>query len=254
MNTTTNQNAANNAKVSNMNIAEQHYDAMVAAAERAKDWHNNAYRKATDELYVLLADCSKIVANVRKSDTGVMRQLNQILRDNDIKFNDGTKLETKVVRVVFGDIGKRAHNYARVLVIAAEEKVALDALADWIEEQGGVEAVRKRQNGVSPAVLKAERVEKAETALKSTQPLELNDAPKVDGSDYTLAMVRHGADGVEIVAFCKNLTLIKAALSNVSDNAVAEAEAARNAAENSDKRRALNEMGKVTEPAETLAA
>ena len=130
--------------------AQQHYDAMLKIASKAATWHSTSYKKASDELFALLGDCYATVADIRKQGTAMVRELNKVLTANSITFNDGTRLETKVVRVVFGNIGKRAHIYARVLVNAREQSVEPTLFAQWLVKQGGIEAVRKQHKGLTP--------------------------------------------------------------------------------------------------------
>ena len=96
---------------------------MLKIADKAATWHSTSYKKATDELYALLSECYASVADVSAQGTATVRELNKVITQNGITFNDGTGLETKVVRVVFGNIGKRAHIYARVLGNAAKQAV-----------------------------------------------------------------------------------------------------------------------------------
>ena len=191
--------------------AQQHYDAMLKIADKAATWHSTSYKKATDELFALLSDCYAAVADIRNEGTAMVRELNKVLTANGITFNDGTRLETKVVRVVFGNIGKRAHIYARVLRNAHEQSVKPTVFAEWLVKQGGIEAVRKQYKGLSPSQLKAQRVETAEKALPRVKAQQLSNAPKVDGSDYVLALVQHTNGKQRIVGFCDSVALIKQA-------------------------------------------
>jgi len=155
-----------------------------------------------------------------------VRELNKVLKSNSIPFNDGTALETKVVRVVFGSIGKRAHIYARVLTNARQQSVTTQGFTAWLEEQGGVEAVRRQHNGKSPAEVRKERIEAAEKSFETVKSKQLSDAPKFDGSDFTLALVRHNGGSKQIVGFCGSVSLVKAVLEKLSDTAKAEADSA----------------------------
>lgn len=205
--------------------ASRHYDTLCEIAQRANVWHDTTYRKATDELYELLADCYQTTADIRKSSVSVMKSLNLLLKSKKLVFNEGTSLETKTVRVVFGDIGKRAQIYARVLRNAQEQSVEPTVFAIWLAEQGGVEAVRKRQKGKTPADIKAQRVERAEKSLPHVKAKQLVDAPKVDGVDYVLALVQHTNGKQRIVGFCENTTLIKEAMAKLADAAEQQANA-----------------------------
>lgn len=204
--------------------AQQHYNAMLKIADKAATWHNTTYRKATDELFALLSDCYAAVADIRNEGTAMVRELNKVLTENKITFNDGTRLETKVVRVVFGNIGKRAHTYARVLSNAREQSVKPTVFAEWLAKQGGIEAVRKQYKGQTPSQVKAQRVKTAEGALPHVKAQQLSNAPKVDGSDYVLALVQHTNGKQRIVGFCDSVTLIKAAMSKLADAAQQQAD------------------------------
>lgn len=203
--------------------AQQHYDAMLKIADKAATWHSTSYKKATDELFALLSDCYQSVADIRNEGTAMVRELNKVLTANAITFNDGTRLETKVVRVVFGNIGKRAHIYARVLRNAHEQSVKPTVFVEWLVKQGGIEAVRKQYKGLSPSQLKAQRVETAEKALPRVKAKQLSNAPKVDGSDYVLALVQHTNSKQRIVGFCDSVALIKEAMSKLADDAQQQA-------------------------------
>ncbi len=203
--------------------AQHHYVTLLSIADKATVWNNTSYKKANDELYALLSECYASMADIRSQSVAVVRELNNLLLIQKIKFNDGTRLETKVVRVVFGDIGKRAHTYARVLRNAFEQKVQQTDFVTWLEEQGGVEAVRKQHKGFTPSQVKAQRVEKAEKALPLVKAKQLSNAPKADGSDYVLALVQHTNGKQRIVGFCENTTLVKQVLAKVADEAEKQA-------------------------------
>jgi hypothetical protein len=203
--------------------AVAHYETLCSIAQRVNEWHSTSYKKATDELYMLLSDCYKSTMDIRSASMSVMKQLNKLLKEKKLVFNDGTRLETKVVRVVFGDIGKRAHIYARVLVNAHEQSVQAADFITWLIAQGGVEAVRKQHKGLSPSQVKAQRVEKAERSLPRVKAKLLSNAPKVDGSDYVLALVQHTNGKQRIVGFCDSVTLIKEAMSKLADSAEKQA-------------------------------
>jgi hypothetical protein len=133
------------------------------------------------------------------------------------------------VRVVFGNIGKRAQIYSRVLVNAREQSVASENFAAWLREKGGVEAVRKVHKGLTPAELKKQRKEASEECLQSVAGKELAQAPKHDNSDFTVAIVYHSKEGARIVAYCKSISVINAALTYVADEAKTEADKVKTA-------------------------
>ena len=97
---------------------------MVTTQKAANKWTENAYRTASTELYELLAECYAHTQFYRSADISFKLQLNQLLRDAKHTVNEGTRIETKVVRVVFGEvftgaIGRsRGAIYSKVLTAA----------------------------------------------------------------------------------------------------------------------------------------
>lgn len=233
--------------------AQQHYDAMLKIADKAATWHSTSYKKATDELYALLSECYAAVADIRSQGTAMVRELNKVLTANGITFNDGTRLETKVVRVVFGNIGKRAHIYARVLVNALEQSVKPTVFTEWLVKQGGVEAVRKQHKGLTPSQVKAQRVAKAEKALPLVKEKQLSNAPKADSSDYVLAVVQHTNGKQRIVGFCDSVTLIKEAMSKLADSAETQVATQKTADLERERRQLLRKVAQIANQTELAA-
>ena len=144
---------------------------MVTTQKAANKWTKNAYRTASTELYELLAECYAHTQFYRSADISFKLQLNQLLRDAKHTFNEGTRIETKVVRVVFGEVFKgaigrsRGAIYSKVLTAAHEEKVTKDNFFKWLTTQGGVEAVRKQNKSKTAAQIKTERALSAHEQL-----------------------------------------------------------------------------------------
>jgi hypothetical protein len=191
---------------------------MLTTQKAANKWTKNAYRTASTELYELLAECYAHTQFYRYADISFKLQLNQLLRDRKHTFNEGTRIETKVVRVVFGEvftgaIGRsRGAIYSKVLTAAHEEKVSKDNFVKWLTTQGGVEAVRKQNKGKTAAQIKTERALSAhkQLATQSTQDLQL--CTPAQNYEYSLALVAHTGGDKRIVALLNNNTLVKEAL------------------------------------------
>ena len=191
---------------------------MVATQKAANKWTKNAYRTASTELYELLAECYAHTQFYRSADISFKLQLNQLLRDAKHTFNEGTRIETKVVRVVFGEVfngslgRSRGAIYSKVLSAAYEEKVTQANFVKWITTQGGVEAVRKQNKGKTAAQIKTERALSAheQLAQQTTQDLQLSTPAQ--NYEYSLAVVAHTGGDKRIVALLNNNTLMKEAL------------------------------------------
>ena len=74
----------------NASIAQAQYKAMAAVAKKVKTWNDTSYKKATDELYALLAECYSVTLTTRAQSTAVMRELNKLLVDKGLTFNHCT--------------------------------------------------------------------------------------------------------------------------------------------------------------------
>lgn len=185
---------------------------------KAKEWTANAYRTSNTELYELLSRCYTYSQYYRNADIGFKQQLNILLKEAKHTFNEGTRIETKVVRVVFGEvfegsIGRsRGAIYSKVLASAHEAKVIPKQFIKWLNEQGGVEAVRKPNNGKTPAQVKTERALSAHEQLASKPQMDIGFATPSQNYAFSLALVSHVNGDKRIVALLNNSTLVKEAL------------------------------------------
>ena len=119
--------------------AEMIIQSLDTIAKKQSKW-SKKYDNVNDGLYAILAECYEEVEKLRVAKRAVVLAFNDELKNRGYKRLDATQLETKVIRVVFGDIGaNRATGYAKVLVIARNEKVTAVDLAEWIKGNGGVE-------------------------------------------------------------------------------------------------------------------
>ena len=98
---------------------------------------------------MLLDECVDLFKEVR-AHSSLVKKLNLILEERDIMMRSNTSLATKIVRLIFGDCGKREYTYARVLTVAAEQKGELQSMKSFVAEVGGIEEIRKSQNGQTP--------------------------------------------------------------------------------------------------------
>ncbi len=109
-------------------------------------WEEGTYKKSNEELYKLLDDCLAFYLDIR-SKTNKCKALNALLKARDTSFNEGTSLQTRIVRAVFGaECGKRAYAYARVITVSAVEKRPEVAMYDFITQRGGVEEIRRTKS------------------------------------------------------------------------------------------------------------
>jgi len=119
-------------------------------------WEQNAYRTSNDQLYSLLAKCYQMY-KAMGFDTDEAKALRDGLKTyidlKGYKFVKSTHTLNKIVQCVFGVDRRRVSAYGIVLRTALANNIAVEALADYIREKGGVEEVRlaKSPNATSPA-------------------------------------------------------------------------------------------------------
>lgn len=185
---------------------------------QAQKWTANAYRTANSELYELLSQCYAYSQYYRNADIGFKQQLNILLKEAKHTFNEGTRIETKVVRVVFGEVFKgsigrsRGAIYSKVLASAHEAGVIPKRFIKWLNEQGGVEAVRKPSKGKTHAQVKTERALNAHEQLASKPKTDIGFATPSQNYAFSLALVSHVNGDKRVVALLNNSTLVKEAL------------------------------------------
>lgn len=185
-------------------------------------WENGSYKASNDELYGLLDRCFSLLEQM-KGQRKLIKELNELLAEKSIVFNEGTSLATKIARFVFNGNTKRITGYAKVLRVAAEEKAESESFAAFIKRKNGVEEVRKQK--VAGALTKAEQaklnIKVAESYFVSSDALVQDiacSAPEVfpnaeAGHQFSAALLRHNGDGtLSIVYGCNKATIVKVLL------------------------------------------
>lgn len=188
------------------------------ATDRAA-WENGAYKASNEELYALLDRCFTLLEQM-KGSTKLIKELNDLLTEKGIIFNDGTSLATKIARYVFNGNNKRITGYSRVLRVAAAEKLENESFAKFIARKGGVEEVRKQK--VAGELTQAEQakgnIDIAKAYYVSSQSLVQDFAcaaadvlPHAEaGHHFSAALLRRNEDGTySIVYGCNKVAVVK---------------------------------------------
>ena len=71
-------------------------------------------------------------------------ELYALLKLHRIKFKKNSDLSTRIVRAIFGDCGKRAYAYARVITVAAETRPKNVSMHTFVTNAGGIEQIRRK--------------------------------------------------------------------------------------------------------------
>jgi hypothetical protein len=183
-------------------------------------WEDGAYRTSNQALYAVLADCLTFAGELSDSALAKARSaaLEAFYKERGYRYKKETPLATRVVRAVFGGIDRRrVSTYSLVLREAQKQKVFVQNLAQWIEDNGGIQEIRLSQSAtfLSPK-MKAQTAQAASDALpdlavvKSEALAEMTDADFM-GEDCVL-LARQNTDGSYAVrAVLRSSGLVSAA-------------------------------------------
>ena len=124
-----------------------------------KNWEKEELARSNQRLYGILQSCYSLYQEMNsiKADAQALKQaFNKYCESQGMTFKASTHLMVKIVRCVFGEDRKRVSAYAMTLRIAAEQKIGVLSLVEFINDAGGVEEVRRNKTNVKTAKAKAE--------------------------------------------------------------------------------------------------
>jgi hypothetical protein len=203
--------------------------AFTALITKREAWEAGTYAASNAELYGLLGHCLDVLHKVKRF-TELARGLNGLLEKRGFKFTDGTSVEVRLLRAVFGDPSKpnkykqRIYSYARVLTVAHSKGIKGDKLGEFITEQGGIDEIRrhdpntekktdeiKLQKEHADLTLKSPDFTAIATGITVTEDLE----PAAD-QHFSIALVRKEADGTGSIVFGTNSTSLVSAVLGIA--------------------------------------
>ena len=123
-------------------------------AER-ETWEQGAYRTSNQALYAVLAKCLAF-ATADTAELAKQRNagLEAFYKLRGYAYKKDAPPATRVVKAVFGAVDRRRlSTYSLVLREAIKQKVMATQLAEWIEQNGGIQEIRLSQSAtfVKPA-------------------------------------------------------------------------------------------------------
>jgi hypothetical protein len=235
-------------------------------------WETTVYRTSNEMLYGLLQKCYQLYKDMegKGDDAKKLRDsLNSYVSMKGYKFLKSTHTLSKIVKCVFsnntsneGTDRRRVSAYSVVLQKALSDGIAVDGIAAFINDAGGVEAIRlgkKPSGGASPAKQKVVEA-KANIAQKSVgmaMGLQLSaqlDAGKI-GTQVVLIGTWQPDGSVVVQAVVQNDTALNAALASYHSESKLKPEAKTQAVE----KEAANDANAIVDAhdqavAEALAA
>jgi hypothetical protein len=134
-------------------------------------WEQGAYRTSNLALYSVLAKCLAIA----QADTPELAKqrnagLEAFYKQRGYSYKKDAPPATRVVKAVFGAVDRRRlSTYSLVLREAIKQKVLATQLAEWIEQNGGIQEIRLSQSAtfVKPAA----KVEQAKQSFDTLPEL-----------------------------------------------------------------------------------
>lgn len=184
--------------------------ALAQLIAQREQWEHGVYKQANTELYAILEQCAEIYARL-KNDKAHARMFNAVTHELDIKFNKGTSLALKIVRVVFGQESNREFAYARVLKTWFDQSDPEQTLTSFVIECGGIENVRRGKSSKAPNKLSAaDYRDIAASALTGDHSLGsfalqnymLSDSE--NDTDYLVALVHSDGNGSGKIVYGSN--------------------------------------------------
>lgn len=136
----------NNGISSEKSYSEQIEILLQKLSKERKAWEEGAYRKSNDELYAILTKCYAISHEIDTTSNGAKEMraaINKFAKSLGYSFREGTPVINRIVRCVFGDVGRsRISTYCLVLREAKRKNIAIGELANFIEQSGGIQEIR----------------------------------------------------------------------------------------------------------------
>ena len=187
---------------------------------KRQQWETTAYRTSNQQLYAVLADCLAYgealpVAEAKQRT----KDLEEHFKLRGYVVKSDSPLLTRVVKAVFGNVDRRRiSTYSLVLRSAKAANVLPTNLAQWIEDNGGIQEIKLARSAtyVSPSA----KAQKAKATLTATTNLavvasealsQLADADFM-GEECVLVAEQQADGSFAIKALTRSSTALNAAL------------------------------------------
>jgi len=219
---------------------------------KRKTWEDGAYKASTVELCTLLDECYAIFEEARANKT-LAKRIRTLVEERKLTVQENTSLATRIVRLVFGNCGKRAYSYAKVLTVAAEEKRENESMLTFVNNRNGIENIRRQKgHGQTESELRAEYAEFADEVLtagnaivadiKATSEMEADTQATYS---FSVALLRTDGKGkASIVYTTRAAGIVKATLSDAGKKLKTEADMEK---ENAKRKRNATKRKEVME-------
>lgn len=169
-------------------------------------WEANAFKKANDELYDLLADCLAIYSdkfeNGSLSDKKAFRlEVAQRLKADGIRVVKTSTTLTMLARYVFKSDRKRAQGYGYVIAAAVSHGIGAKDFPNWVRNAGGIEEIKRKVITKPETIAKREAVATATDDIKgamelaAVQPLAHVDIDGLGTGEFVILLAKPNPNG-----------------------------------------------------------
>jgi thymidine kinase len=111
-------------------------------ANDANSWSNGSLIKSNQERNLILQSVYQFYL-AGKNEESIKSAVDDFASSQNIVFKSGSGLSTKLIRVIFQFDHKKSSSYAATFRVAESKQVQGSQFAKFVEETGGLEAVRK---------------------------------------------------------------------------------------------------------------
>jgi hypothetical protein len=193
---------------------------LIDLESKRQQWETTVHRTSNQQLYALLAECyvygGELPFDQAKQRSAVLADFCQ---QRGYVVKKESPLLTRVVKAVFGNVDRRRiSTYSLVLRSAKAANVLPTNLAQWIEDNGGVQEIKLAHSDtyVSPKA-KAEKAQSTLAAVSSLAVVSSSALTKLADGDFMgeecVLVAQQQPDGsFAIKALTRSATALNAAL------------------------------------------
>lgn len=169
-------------------------------------WEEGVYRTSNQALYAVLAKCLAI-AQVETTELAKQRNaaLEAFYKERGYSYKKDAPPATRVVKAVFGGVDRRRlSTYSLVLREAVKQGVLAINLAEWIEQNGGIQEIKLSQSKTFiKSSVKVEMARQAFDNLPELASVKSESLSQLADGDFMgeccVLIAEQGADGSFVV-------------------------------------------------------
>lgn len=175
-------------------------------AAASKKYETETLARSNKELYGILGNVYDLFMEAYKDFPTLkqtVKEMKEALNKRNVKVQSNSPALTVFVRYVFNSDRKRAYNYTRTLMALVKDKKEGESVADFINNNGGVEECKKNFAKKPETLAKEEALKEAATqvvatleSMKATETVTLPNSTVYlnDGCEYAFVIARVGAN------------------------------------------------------------